>query len=55
MRNLYEILVGKPKGGNHLGDIRADGKLIIKFILQEESVMMWTGLNWLRLGPVALL
>jgi hypothetical protein len=35
MRNIYKILVRKPQGRGHLGDIPIDGKLILKWILKK--------------------
>jgi hypothetical protein len=35
MRNVYEILVRKLKGKNHLGDIGIEGRIISKWILRK--------------------
>jgi hypothetical protein len=32
-RNVYDILVGKPGGKQHLGRLHVDGKIILKFNL----------------------
>jgi hypothetical protein len=32
-RNVYDILVGKPEGKQHLGRLHVDGKIILKFNL----------------------
>jgi hypothetical protein len=36
-RGAYRVLVGRPKGRNHLEDLVIDGRA-------------WTGLIWLRIG-----
>jgi hypothetical protein len=33
-----------------LGDVDVDGKIILKRILEEEDVKIWTGLIWFRIG-----
>jgi hypothetical protein len=35
MRNAYKILVGKPEGKNHSGDLGVDGKIILEWILRK--------------------
>jgi hypothetical protein len=35
IRNAYPILVGKPRGRHNLGDLGADGSIILKLILQD--------------------
>jgi len=30
MRNAYTILVGRPEGKNHLGDLSVDRRIILK-------------------------
>jgi hypothetical protein len=39
------------KGKDYLGEISADGKIILKLILKRWCVRMWSGLHSLRIGP----
>jgi hypothetical protein len=41
--------VRNQKGIHHFGDMDADGKIILKLILDKYNVNLWTGLNWLRI------
>jgi hypothetical protein len=34
-RDVYEVLVGKPRGGDHLEDTRVGGRTILKKDLHE--------------------
>jgi hypothetical protein len=36
-------------GRNHLGDLVADGRVILKNF-RKYDVSVWTGFNWLRIG-----
>jgi hypothetical protein len=38
MRNVYKILVGKPEGRDHSGDLGVDGKMILELILGKSGV-----------------
>jgi hypothetical protein len=55
IKNPYRILVGKPEGKNHLQDLGVDGKMILKWILQELVMRMWTGFARLRIETNAWL
>jgi hypothetical protein len=35
MRNVYNILGGKPEGNRPLEDLSIDGKIILEFILRK--------------------
>jgi hypothetical protein len=45
----YKILVAKHEGEDYLGDLRAIGKFILKWILKKKSARVWNGLNGLRI------
>jgi len=40
--NTYRGLVGKPKEGDHLVEVSVDGKIILKWILQN---LGWEGMD----------
>jgi hypothetical protein len=52
VRNSYRNLVGKCQG-NHVEDLGVDGKIILKWILNKYSVVLWTALNWRSIGSNA--
>jgi hypothetical protein len=52
-RNVYRVLVGKPKGKRHLEDQGADGRMGSKWILGRLVGGVWSGFTWLRIGTVA--
>jgi hypothetical protein len=35
MRNTYRLLVRKPKGRSHLGNLGIDGNIVSKWILEK--------------------
>jgi hypothetical protein len=37
------------KGGDHSEDGGVDGRIILKWILEKEGGLVWTGLIWLRI------
>jgi len=45
-RGMYRVLVVKPEGRNHWGDLGVDGWLILGWISRRWDVGMWTGLGW---------
>jgi len=49
-RGLYRVLVGKPEGKNHWGDLGVDGRIILERISRRWNVDIWTGLGWPRIG-----
>ena len=49
-RGAYRVLVGKPEGKNHWGDLGIDGWIILGWISRRWDVGMWTGLGWPRIG-----
>ena len=48
-RGVYRVLVGKPEGRNHWGDLGVDG-WILGWISRRRDVGIWTGLGWPRIG-----
>jgi len=47
-RWVNRVLVGKPEGKNHWGDLGIDG-WILEWISRRWDVGIWTGLGWLRI------
>jgi len=47
---VYRILVGKPEGKNHWGDLGVDGRIILGWISRRWYLGIWTGLGWPRIG-----
>jgi len=41
----------KPKGRDHLGDPGVVERIILKWILEKQSVRVWNVLNRLNIGP----
>jgi len=46
---VYRVLVGKPEGRNHWGDLDVDGRIILGWISRRWHVGIWTGLGWPRI------
>jgi len=49
-RGVYKVLVGKPKGKNHLEDLGVDMRIILRWIYRKLDVRALTGSSWLRIG-----
>jgi len=47
-REVYRVLVGKPEGRNHWGDLGLDGRIILEWISRSWDVGIWTGFGWFR-------
>ena len=43
---MYRVLLGKPEGTNHWGDLGVDGRIILGWIFRWWDVGIWTGLGW---------
>jgi hypothetical protein len=50
MRNVYNILVGKPKGKDYSEYLGIDGRKILESILERQGESVWSGCIWLRAG-----
>jgi hypothetical protein len=50
MRNVYKILVKSLKGGDCLEELGINGRIILKWILENMGGKVWTGFIWLRIG-----
>jgi len=48
-RGVYRVLVGKPEGGDHWGDLGVDVWIILGWISSRWDVGIWTGLGWPRI------
>ena len=48
-RAVYRVLVVKPEGKNHWGDLGVDGWIILGWISRKWGVGIWTGLCWPRI------
>jgi hypothetical protein len=49
-RNAYRILVGSQKEGDHSDDQEVGGWTMLKYILERQNGIVWTGSIWLRIG-----
>jgi hypothetical protein len=48
---MYIIFwLGNLKGRYHAEDLGIEGKIIFECILEKQSVKLWTGCFWLRIG-----
>jgi len=46
-RRVFRVLVGKPEGKNHLGDLDVDGRIILRWIFRKWDM----GYGLYRAGP----
>jgi len=46
---VYRVLLGKPEGKCHWGDLGVDGWIILGWISRRWEVGIWTGLSWPRI------
>jgi hypothetical protein len=44
------MLVAKPDRKNHWEDQNVGGSTILKWILERQDEMVWTGSIWFRIG-----
>lgn len=47
--NAYKILVGTPEGKNNFVDIHVDERITLKWIMKQQGIRVYTGLNWQRI------
>jgi hypothetical protein len=50
LRNAYKVLLGQLEGGNYLGEVSADGRITVKYIVKKWGVSMWDGFLRLIMG-----
>jgi hypothetical protein len=48
-RSAYRILMGKPEGKRPLGKPRRRWGITLKWILEKQSRVVWTGFIWIRI------
>jgi len=46
---VYRVLLEKPEGGDHWGDLGVGGWIILGWISRRWDVSIWTGLGWPRI------
>jgi hypothetical protein len=51
-RSTCRILLGRPEGKILLGNLGADGRIILKWIFKKWYGEAWTGMVWLRKSQV---
>jgi hypothetical protein len=49
-RNVYKVLVGKPKERDHWKNQGVGGKMASEWILGRLAWGVWIGFDWLRTG-----
>ena len=49
-RGVYRVLVWKRERTNHLGDLSAEEKIILRWIFRKWDLGVWTGSSWFRIG-----
>jgi hypothetical protein len=54
-RNVYGVLVGKPKGKTLLGHQGTDGRMRSKWTFMRLAGEVWSGFAWLRIGTTGRL
>ena len=48
-RGACRVLVEKPEGKNHWGDLGVEGWIMLGWISRRWDVGIWTGLGWPRI------
>ena len=46
---MYRVLVRKPEGGDHWGELGVDEWILLGWISRRWDVGIWTRLGWLRI------
>jgi len=51
-KKIHKLIVaGSHEGKGQLGKTKtADGRVMLKLVLKEQDMKMWTEFNWLRIG-----
>jgi hypothetical protein len=50
VKNAYKFWSENLKGRGHSEDVSANGRMILKWILEEQGGKLWTECIWLRIG-----
>jgi hypothetical protein len=48
--NVYKFLAKDQNGRHHLGELGADGRPVLRWIIWKYVVGAWIGLNWRMIG-----
>jgi hypothetical protein len=48
-RDVYRVLVGKPKEKRYLIVRDVDGRIILRWIFRKRDLGVWNGLRWLKI------
>jgi hypothetical protein len=51
-RNTYMITVETPEENNRQEDLVVDCRILLKYILEKQDWMLWTGAVWLGIVSI---
>jgi hypothetical protein len=54
VKNEYSIFIWRREGEGPLGRLRRTGRIILKWASNTQSVRVWIGFSWLRIGSVTI-